>query len=257
MKRLVLATWNVNSVRQRAEAVGEWLEANRPDALCLQETKTPDEHFPAGIFDECGYEVAFWGQKAYNGVAIASRHGLAAVHRGLTGPDEAQKRYIEADVGPARVASVYVPNGAPPGSDKYAYKLSFLAALRRRAAELAAAGRPAALGGDYNVAPRDEDVYDIEHWGRGTIAVTPPEREAYAGVLAAGYVDAQLQLDAAPRSYTWWDYRAGSFRHDRGLRIDHFLVHGARVDALRVDRRARGAPKPSDHAPVIVELGLA
>ncbi|MBF2735781.1 MAG: endonuclease/exonuclease/phosphatase family protein [Betaproteobacteria bacterium AqS2] len=233
---MVLATWNVNSVRKRAEAVAEWLHANRPDALCLQETKVVDDDFPAGVFDECGYEVACCGQKTYNGVAIASRHGLGDVRRGLISPDE--------------------DNGSPPGSEKYAFKLQFLAALKERAAELAAAGRPVALGGDYNVAPRDEDVYDIEHWGRGQIAVTPPEREAYAGVLAAGYADAQLQLDAAPRSYTWWDYRAGGFRHDRGLRIDHFLVHGARVDALRVDRRARGAPQPSDHAPVIVELGL-
>lgn len=256
MKRMVIATWNVNSIRQRREQLGAWLEEHRPDALCLQETKVIDELFPAGLFDDCGYEVAYCGQKAYNGVAIASRRGLSEVRRCLVDECEEQKRYLEARVGPVLLANVYVPNGQRPGTPKYAYKLDFLAQLRARFKQLAKAGGPVVVGGDYNIAPRDEDVYDIDDWGRNSIAVSKAERAAHAELLACGYVDAQLELGAAPKAFTWWDYRQGSFRHDRGLRIDHFLVHGARVDGLAVDRRARGLPHASDHAPVVLELGM-
>ena len=257
MKSLTIATWNVNSIRKRSENVANWLDKNQVDVVCFQETKVMDELFPAGIFDECNYEVVYNGQKAYNGVAIASRYPIKDVVMNLDGMDEVQKRYIEATIQGVRIVSVYVPNGSNMHSDKYPYKLKFLQHLHKKLIELRQDYQQVVVGGDYNVAPTNNDVYDIDDWGHNSIAVTAPEREAYAKLLTANYVDVQRELYNDEPAFTWWDYRQGSFPKDRGLRIDHFLVAGAVAKKLTVDKIERQTNNPSDHAPVILELVIA
>ena len=252
----VLATWNVNSLRKRANQVGDWLEDKRPDAACFQETKVEDSQFPAGLFDECGYEVAFHGQKSYNGVAIASRSGLEDVQCGLPGLDDDQARLVTALVSGVRVGSVYVPNGKALGTDKFAYKMRFLSALREHLANLRSGGGTVAIGGDYNVAPSDGDVYDIDDWGRGSILVSDEERSAFAGLLDEGYVDAHVDAGGGDHAHTWWDYRAGGFQRDRGLRIDHFLVGGGTCLGVEVDKGPRALDEPSDHTPLVLRLNV-
>lgn len=254
-RELTVATWNVNSVRKRAAHIEDWLGDGGPDVLCLQETKVQDADFPAGVFDMCGYEVAVHGQKTYNGVAVASRLGLSCVERGLPAGDGGEARLISAVVGGVRVASVYVPNGRHPGHEKFGYKMGFFAALRARMAEMREGG-PVAVGGDYNVAPADDDVYDIDEWGRGAILVSDDERAAFESLLDEGYEDAHVAAGGGAHAHTWWDYRAGNFRNDRGLRIDHFLVSGAKCLSAEVDKGPRSWSEPSDHAPVVVRLGL-
>ena len=255
-EQLVLASWNVNSLRKRSVLVAEWLETNSPDVVCFQETKVVDSLFPVGLFDECGYKVAFHGQKAYNGVAIASRHTLTDVKAGLPGMADGQARLLAATVRGVRVLSVYVPNGAAPGTDKYAHKLEFYDRLREYLVLLRNQCDVVVAGGDYNVAPTDADVYDIDDYGRNTIACSAPERAAYARVLTAGYVDAHRHIGGCDHAHTWWDYRSGSYRNDRGLRIDHFLVSGGVCTKVMVDHGPRQASVPSDHAPVILQLDI-
>lgn len=252
-EHLVLATWNVNSVRKRVAGITAWVQERRPHVICLQETKVVDDDFPLALFDNLGYEIAIHGQKSYNGVALASRVGLDDVSRDLPGLDDGHARVIEATVQGVRVLSVYAPNGGGR-AEKFAHKMAFYANLGERLAALRASFATVAAGGDYNVAPHDEDVYDIDDYGRDSIAVSDPERAAYRQVLAAGYVDAHTHLGGAAHAHTWWDYRRGSFRHDRGLRIDHFLVSGGTCARLAVDREPRGRELPSDHAPVLLEL---
>ena len=250
-----IATWNVNSLRKRSEAVAAFIESERPDVLCLQETKVSDPDFPAGLFRECAMQVVWHGQKSYNGVAIATSSDLADVERSLPEMnEEGQARLIAATVDGVRIVCAYVPNGGDPV--KYKYKLAwlehfavFLARQRQRFGRVVAAG-------DYNVAPADADVYDIEHWGRNSVAVRPPERQAWQRLLAAGYEDAQAQVGAPPQ-FTWWDYRNSAFASNRGLRIDHLLLAGVACAGLQVARDVRGAPEPSDHAPVVCQLAAA
>lgn len=251
---LKLATWNVNSLRIRTEDMRGWLERNRPHAVCLQETKVVDDEFPLALFDNLGYEVACHGQKQYNGVAIASRSGLGDVRIGIPGFADEQARVIAATVAGVRLLSVYVPNGGG-GEAKMAYKMDFLAHLRGYLADLRGEHEIVAAGGDYNVAPEDVDVYDIDDYGRDGICVSAHERAAYADVLEAGYADVHRQLGGKAHSHTWWDYRGGSFDNDRGLRIDHFLVSGGSCASIAVDLDPRRSPRPSDHAPVILEMG--
>ena len=246
-----IATWNVNSLRKRSDAVAAWIERAEPDVLCLQETKVSDPDFPAGMFRECRMQVVYHGQKSYNGVAIAAAAGLEDVERGLPGMQEqGQARLIAATVDGVRIVCAYVPNGGD--REKYAYKLDWLghfaAFLRRQRQRF---GRVVAAG-DYNVAPTDEDVYDIERWGRNSVAVRPPERQAWQRLIAAGYEDA-ADL-AGGREFTWWDYRSGAFAGNRGLRIDHFLLSGVACAGVQVERDVRGWPQPSDHAPVLCRL---
>ena len=251
---MVIATWNVNSIRKRAMQVADWLDAKSPDVVFFQETKVIDPLFPTGLFDDCGYEVAFHGQKSYNGVAIASKLGLSDVRRGLPGMSDGQSRFIYAIAGGVRVASVYVPNGSPVGSEKYQHKMRFYSALKDMLDILRNTGQaPVVVGGDYNVAPRDADVYDIHHWGKENIAVTWSERTAHASLLETGYVDAHMETGGAENAFTWWDYRAGSFRNNRGLRIDHFLVAGGKCLGVEVDLGTRRQEEASDHAPVLLE----
>ena len=255
MSKMTFATWNVNSIRKRKHLVIDWLNANQPDAVCFQETKVVDGLFPVGELEEqSGYEFVVSGQKAYNGVAIAARHPVTDVVREQPAFTNGQARVVEATVNGVRLISVYVPNGNPPGGDKYAYKLEFLTGFSSLLAKRKEEHKLVVSGGDYNIAPHDSDVYDIDHWGRDEICVSRPERGAYADMLGKGYVDVFTELGCEP-AFSWWDFRTRSFATDHGLRIDHFLVSEAGVCAAhRVDRDERAKPEPSDHAPVVVEV---
>jgi len=252
-----LATWNVNSLKVRLPHLLEWLARERPDVVCLQETKIEDQNFPAAALEEAGYAAAFSGQKAYNGVAILSRAPLTAVQRGIPGWDDDQRRVIAADAGDVRVVSVYVPNGQAVGSEKYEYKLKWLGVfgdwLR---GQLGEHPRLAVLG-DYNVAPEDRDVHDPRLWA-GQVMCSAPERAAFRRLLELGLKDGFRLFDQPAKSFTWWDYRLNAFKRNMGLRIDHILLSlalSADSTYCTVDLAPRRLERPSDHAPVV--LGLA
>ncbi len=255
-----IATWNVNSVVARLPRLLEWLQDTAPDAVCLQETKIADDGFPADAVRELGYQVASHGDGRWNGVAILSKVGLDDVVRGLAGgpgyPDP-EARAVGASCGDVRLWSVYVPNGREPGHDHYRYKLAWLASLRDVvAADVARTDRLAVMG-DFNVAPTDADVWDPAVFTEST-HVTPPERAALAALLDVGLVDVVPRPLKYDHPFTYWDYRAGNFHKNLGMRID--LVYatpplaGSVTDAY-VDREARKGKGPSDHAPVVVDLG--
>jgi len=257
-----LATWNVNSIKQRVPRLLPWLDERAPDVVCLQETKLTDDAFAALLGSELrdrGYEVATHGERAWNGVAILSRVGLEDVAPGLDGAPgfpHPEARAIAATCGGIRVVSVYVPNGREPGSEHYAYKLAWLGSLR---AAVAAGPDAVVVCGDMNIAPTDEDVFDPEAYV-GQTHVTPPEREALAELQQAGLRDVVRDHWPDKRVFTYWDYRAGMFHQDLGMRIDLVLAGGPvaeRVRAAWVDRQARKGRGPSDHAPVIVDLDEA
>ena len=253
---MIVATWNVNSLRARLPRVEQWLNEHEVDVLLLQETKATDEQFPFAQLGALGYECAHFGQVQWNGVAILSRIGLTDVTRGFGEPDE-EARIISATCGPLRVHSCYVPNGRALEDPHYAYKLRWLANL---AATLAA--RPldqrVVVGGDFNVAPTDLDCYDPSAFV-GATHVSEQERQALADVLATGLVDVTRKLNPQEPCYSWWDYRNGAFRRAWGLRIDLLLcdeVTTGAATASYVDREARKGEKPSDHAPVLVKIDL-
>jgi exodeoxyribonuclease III len=257
-----IATWNVNSAKQRLPRLLAWLDERRPDVVCLQETKLADNAFLDLVGDELeerGYEVAVHGEASWNGVAILSRVGLEDVVPGLAGgpgfPHQ-EARALSATCGGLRVFSVYVPNGREPGSDHYGYKLAWLAALRDA---VAASPGATVVCGDMNIAPADEDVFDPEAYV-GQTHVTAPERAALAELQALGLRDVVRDRWPGERVFTYWDYRAGMFHRDLGMRIDLILAAApvaARVCAAWVDRQARKGKGPSDHAPVIVDLDEA
>jgi exodeoxyribonuclease-3 len=257
---VLLATWNVNSMRVRLPRVLELLEKHHPHALLMQETKVDPGAFPRIELDAAGYRVADHSGGRWAGVAIAARADLelADVRTGLAGePDAGEARWIEATVAGVRLASVYVPNGREVGSPTFAAKLRFLESMAGRAAELAAG--PAMIAGDMNVCPTDADVYDPAAFV-GSTHVTPDERERLGRVLDAGLVDAYRQLHPDDVGFTWWDYRQGHFHRGLGLRIDLALVSAALAPLLRscgIDRDFRKGPKPSDHAPLLIELADA
>ena len=257
-----VATWNVNSVKQRVPRLLPWLDQRQPDVVCLQETKLADGAFSKLLGAELaarGYEVALHGQPQWNGVAILSRDGLADVRRGFDGepgfPDP-EARAISATCAGCRVWSVYVPNGRAPGSDHYQYKLAWLAALT----EMVGAGpEVAVVCGDMNIAPTDADVFDPAAYA-GQTHVTGPERDALATLQSLGLHDVVRDRWPSQRVFTYWDYRAGMFHQDLGMRIDLVLATSpvaSRVRAAWVDRQARKGTAPSDHAPVIVDLDEA
>jgi exodeoxyribonuclease III len=257
-----IATWNVNSVKQRVPRLLPWLDERRPDVVGLQETKLADEAFLDLLGDELegrGYEVAVHGEATWNGVAILSRVGLDDVVAGLDGAPGfpgPEARAIAATCGGIRVASVYVPNGRVPGSEHYEYKLAWLAALRDLVAE---APESTIVCGDMNIAPTDDDVFDPDAYV-GETHVTPAEREALAELRSLGLRDVVRDRWPGERIFTYWDYRAGMFHQDLGMRIDLVLAGepvAARVRAAWVDRQARKGSGPSDHAPVIVDLDEA
>jgi exodeoxyribonuclease-3 len=252
------ATWNVNSVKARLPRLLEWLDTTKPDVLCLQETKVPEDGFPAAEVAELGYATAAYGEGRWNGVAVLSRIGLDDVRRGFPGEPgypEPEARTIAAVCGGIRFRSVYVPNGRTPDDPHYAYKLSWLAALRAALVQEVAAG-PLVVAGDYNVAPTDDDVWDPAVFVDAT-HVTPPEREALAEIRAVGLRDVVGRPLKGDRPFTYWDYRAGMFHQNKGMRID--LVYAtpdiaAKVTDALVDREARKGKGPSDHAPVVVDI---
>ncbi len=249
-----VVTWNVNSVRSRLDRVGAWLERHAPDVVCLQETKTVDETFPAEPLKALGYEQALFGQKTYNGVAILSRQKMTGVRRGLPGDGpEDQKRLIAAEIDGVTVINIYVPNGSEVGSDKFAYKLDWLARLRDFLDSSFDPQTPLVLCGDFNIAPEDRDVHDPEEW-RGKVLFHPDEHAALARLREWGLVDALRLHHAQEGLYTWWDYRAASFRRNRGMCIDHLLLTrplAERCLDVTIDKEERAGEKPSDHAPVM------
>jgi exodeoxyribonuclease III len=253
-----LATWNVNSLAVRLPQVLDWLGQHQPEVVVLQETKLTDDKFPHADFAQAGYEAQWFGQKTYNGVALLSRGPLADVARDLPGFDDEQRRVIAATVGGVRVVNVYVPNGQAVGSDKYAYKLRWLAALRDwLRGELARHPR-LAVTGDFNVAPGDADVHDPAAWA-GQVLCSEPERAAFRALLDLGLQDAFTLFPPPAQRFTWWDYRQGAFRRNRGLRIDHVLLAPGLARACRlcqIDVSPRRLERPSDHAPLTVALEL-
>jgi len=253
-----LVTWNVNSLNVRLPRLLDWLAANAPDVVCLQETKLEDAKFPVAALEAAGYASHYVGQKTYNGVAILVRHGLVAtdIAAGVDGFVDEQKRLIAATVAGIRVISAYVPNGQSVDSDKYKYKLAWCAAVADHLREAIAAHPALAIAGDFNVAPDDRDVHDPALWA-GQVLVSAPERAAFRAFLDVGLADSFRLFDQPPKTYSWWDYRMLAFPKNNGLRIDHVLLSAplaARCTASRIDRNARKGEKPSDHAPAIVEL---
>jgi exodeoxyribonuclease-3 len=250
-----IATWNVNSLKIRLPHVLDWLAVQRPDVLCLQELKLEDRAFPNAEIQAAGYHAAVAGQKTWNGVAILSTVPPEDIQRGIPGFSDEQKRLIAATVAGVRVVCGYFPNGQAPGSDKYAYKLDWLAALARWLGEVAIPAHPRlVLAGDFNIAPEAVDVHP--DW-KESILVSPPERAAFRALLDCGLVDAFRLFEQPAHSYSWWDYRTWAFRRNFGLRIDHILVSRALRDACRacaVDKTPRALERPSDHAPVMLEL---
>lgn len=251
-----LATWNVNSLKVRLPQLIDWLARARPDVMCLQELKLEDPKFPRTELEAAGYQCAFSGQKTYNGVAILSRVPLTGITAGIPGFQDDQKRVIAASAGDLRVVCVYCPNGQAVGSEKYAYKLRWFAALKDcLAAELARHPR-LAVAGDFNVAPEDRDVHDPQAW-EGQVHVSEPERAAWRALLAVGLKDSFRLFEQPDKIYSWWDYRMLGFRRNAGLRIDHVLISAdlaQRCTAVSVDKAPRKLERPSDHAPVIAEF---
>lgn len=257
-----IATWNVNSVNARLETVVRWFDEAKPDVACLQEIKCVDEKFPSEAFECLGYNVAVHGQKTYNGVALLSKTPLEDVRKGLPGDDaDEQARYIEAVVSgpePVRVASIYLPNGNPVATEKFAYKLAWMDRLNAHARTLLALEQPLVLTGDYNVIPEPRDAEFPNNWV-GDALFQPQSRGAFRALKNLGLTEAYLQADGAPGAYTFWDYQAGAWQRNNGIRIDHALLSPQAADRLTgvsIHRDVRAWEKPSDHVPLVVELDL-
>lgn len=256
---LKIATWNVNSIRVRLPSVLAWLKEAAPDVLLLQELKATDDQFPREAFEDLSYNIALYGQKTYNGIAILSKIPIEDVTKGIPGFEDDQARYIEAVVKGMRVACVYVPNGMTVGSDKYAYKLNFLKHLYEHVRTLLTYDEALIIGGDFNIAPADQDVYDPEKWHEEILCSTR-ERESFSSLLYLGLTDALRALHEQEKDlYTWWDYRSGAWQNNFGLRIDHMLLSAQAADHLKdafVYKHVRGSEKASDHVPVVCTLDL-
>lgn len=251
-----IATWNVNSLKVRLPQVLQWLQDNPVDVLCLQETKLTDDKFPSAQIEAAGYHVAFSGQKTYNGVAILSKSPLLDVVKNNPRFDDPQQRILAATIDGVRIVCAYVPNGQSVDSDKYGYKLDWLASLRDWLEEEAQAHPQLAVLGDYNIAPEDRDVHDPAAWV-GQVLVSDPERTALQGLFDLGLQDAFRLFEQADKSFSWWDYRQLGFRLNKGMRIDHILLSKAlanRCSGCVIDRAPRKWEQPSDHAPVIATL---
>lgn len=252
-----IATWNVNSIRTRISHMVEWLEAEAPDIALIQEIKTQEATFPFEPIEDMGYNIAMYGQKSYNGVAIFSKSPLEDVQRGLPNREgDLEARYIEAVTCGVRVASVYVPNGQAVGTEKFEYKLSFMESLTAHLASLVVLDEAVFVGGDYNITVDDGDVYDPAGWHEEVLC-TAAERAALRKIFHLGYGDSLRPFAAGPAAYSWWDYRQGSFQGNRGLRIDHILASPQGMDRLNgggVHKHMRALERPSDHAPVWIGL---
>lgn len=251
-----IATWNVNSLKVRLPQVLQWLSDNPVDVLCLQETKLTDDKFPLSDINNAGYQVAFTGQKTYNGVAILSRHPITEVVKNNPLFEDEQQRMIAATIKDIRIVCAYIPNGQSPQSEKFQYKLKWLAALHAWLAQEQEQHAQLALLGDYNIAPEDRDVHDPAAWV-GQNLVSPPERAAFTQLQAMGFVDAFRLFEQSAKLFSWWDYRQMGFRLNKGLRIDHILLSpslAAQCSACVIDKIPRKWEQPSDHTPVIATL---
>jgi len=251
-----LATWNVNSIRVRLPHVLDWLQARRPDVLCLQETKVEDHAFPVNALREMGYDVCTNGQKTYNGVATLSLKPVKHVVTTLPGSRDEQKRFLAVDIGKMHIVNVYVPNGAEVGCEKFRYKLSWLRRLTEYLAEAMTRYNRVIVMGDYNIAPADEDVYNPKGW-EGSVLVSPLERKAFQGLIDLGLIDIFREFEQPDARYSWWDYRHAAFTRNWGLRIDHILcsaVLARKCTSSDIDTAPRGWQRPSDHAPVFAEF---
>jgi exodeoxyribonuclease III len=254
---LKIATWNVNSITARLPNVLKWLEVSRPDVLCMQETKITDDKFPAEAFGELGYTSEAFGQRTYNGVAILSNTELGEIQRGFPQDDpDAHCRLLCATIKGIRIVNVYIPNGQSVGSEKYIFKLDWMKRLRAFFDSRYQPDEPVLLCGDFNVAPDDRDVHDAEFW-RGRILFSEPEKEALNVIRAWGFTDAFRMHHEQAGLFSWWDYRAGAFRRNLGLRIDHVWVSAPlaeRCTSIVIDKDPRKGERPSDHAPVVAEF---
>ena len=252
-----IATWNVNSIRARLPRVLDWLADARPDVALLQELKVVDENFPAAEIEDLGYNIEAHGQKTYNGVAILSRHPIEDVTRGLPGDDsDEQARYIEAFTAGLRVASIYLPNGNPAPGEKFDYKIAWMDRLVTHTRDLMALDEAFVLGGDYNVCPTDDDVYNPVGWADDALC-RPESRNRFRSMVNLGLTNAYRSLHPEPGQYSYWDYTGGAWQKGFGLLIDHLLLSPQAADRLKeagIDRKPRGKEKPSDHTPVWCEL---
>ena len=251
---MIIATWNVNSIRAREERLLDWLQNQQPDVLCVQELKTMESSFPFESLRQSGYHAAVFGQKTYNGVAILARSELEDVECGFNdGVDDVQARFIAATVDGVRVLSVYAPNGASVDSDKYTYKMNWFHRLRTYLKESELLTGPVAICGDLNIAPEERDVANPEVW-EGSVVYNPDMRAEFRDLISMGLIDTFRLHEATSGHYSWWDYRNLGFPRNDGLRIDHILASQSlapRCTAARIDRGARKGKKPSDHAPVL------
>jgi exodeoxyribonuclease-3 len=258
-----IATWNINGVKARLESALTWLRDASPDIACFQEIKSVDEQFPAAEFEALGYNVAVHGQKGFNGVALLSRRPFDEVRRGLPGaPEDVQARYIEGVIsvpcGVIRVGGLYLPNGNPITTEKFTYKLAWMDRLVAHAQNLLALEETVVLTGDYNVIPHAIDAKRPQDWVNDALA-QPQSREAYRRLMTLGYIDGVRACHPEPDVYTFWDYQAGAYQKNNGIRIDHALLSPQAADRLRsagIDKFTRGWEKPSDHVPVWVELDV-
>jgi len=251
-----LATWNVNSLKVRLPQVLDWLAACKPDALCLQETKMEDVNFPVEAIAAAGYQATFSGQKTYNGVAILTRQPVTAASHGVTGYADPQKRVLAVTLDGVRVICIYVPNGESVESDKYRYKLDWLAALTDWLRSELVQHPSLALLGDFNIAPDDRDVHDPQAWV-GKVLCSARERAAYLQLTSLGLKDTFRLFDQPEKSFSWWDYRMNAFRRKMGMRIDHILASdtlAGTCQSCTIDSEPRRNERPSDHAPVIAEF---
>ncbi len=251
-----LAAWNVNSLKIRLPQLLDWLAREQPDAICLQETKTEDHHFPVAQLQQAGYSAVFCGQKTYNGVAILTRGRCEAIEPGIAGFNDAQKRVLSATVNGVRLVCAYVPNGQSLDSEKYQYKLAWLQAFGAWLAGEAKKHPRMAVLGDFNIAPHDQDVHDPVAW-QGQVLCSPAERSAFQTLLGTGFHDSFRLFDQPQNSFSWWDYRMNAFRRRMGLRIDHILLSDALARdcrSSRIDVDMRRNERPSDHAPVIAHF---
>ncbi len=252
---MIIASWNVNSIKSRLPQVLDWLSKNKIDVLMLQELKGLD--FPAEAFRNAGYQSAFVAQKAYNGVATVSRYPIGVVSETLKGDaKDSHARYLETDINGLRLINIYLPNGNPIGSEKFAYKISWMRRLKKRLAALQKAGDPAIVGGDFNVIPTDLDCFDPKYW-RNDALFQPEAKQKYQELLNTGYIDAFRRFHAEGGHYTFWEYFRDHFRKNNGIRIDHFLVSSLlekKLVSCTIDKNPRAADKPSDHTPIVLKI---
>ncbi|MEY8830798.1 exodeoxyribonuclease III [Sedimentitalea sp. XS_ASV28] len=255
-----IATFNINGIKARAQALPAWLDDAQPDVVLLQEIKSVDDNFPRELFEDRGYNVETHGQKSFNGVAILSKFPLEDVERGLPGDEsDEQARWIEATVvgkSAVRLCGLYLPNGNPAPGPKFDYKLAWMDRLRTRAVALLAQEQPALMAGDYNIIPQSEDAKTPDAW-REDALFRPESRNAYRRIVNLGFTDALRARTQAPENYSFWDYQAGAWNRNNGIRIDHFLLTPQAADLLvdcQIDKEIRGHDKPSDHVPVWIEL---